>query len=197
MDEGWYVGAQAGYFNDIDQAYLRAQHAEEKCRRQKEENEEIRHEASKQLLQKDQQIAELTKRLNDMQYHPDILNDDEAVRIMARLSQKLDVWVKGSFKDPHLLQDLPLLELVDVLYSVGTTNELQNMHQKWAFIRAFVTSYLFYYFFDVYMVGVRDTDIEYSLMTMESGIFDNCMFLIQQLLFISATAANHCLPRPR
>ncbi|PKX97928.1 uncharacterized protein P174DRAFT_426282 [Aspergillus novofumigatus IBT 16806] len=125
---------------------------------QKEEIEEIHHEASKLLMQKDQHIAELTKRLNDIQYHPDILNDDEVVQIMAKLSQNLDVW----------------LEPVDVPYSMGIINKLQNMHHNWAFIRAFVTSYLFYYFSDVYMVGVRNPDIEYSLITMESDIFGKC-----------------------
>ncbi|GFF99327.1 hypothetical protein IFM61392_00773 [Aspergillus lentulus] len=174
MDEGWHERSRARLFNDIDQVYHRVQQAEEKCRRQKEEIEEIHHEASKLLMQKDQHIAELTKRLNAMQYHPDILNDDEVVQIMANLSQKLDVWVKGSFKDPSRLQSLPQLEPLDVPYSMGIINKLQSMHQNWAFIRAFVTSYLFYYFFDVYMVGVRNADIEYSLITMESEIFDKC-----------------------
>ncbi|GIJ83088.1 hypothetical protein Asppvi_001606 [Aspergillus pseudoviridinutans] len=174
MDEGWYVRMRARHFNEFDQVYHWAQQAEEKCRRQKEEIEEIRHEASQLLLQRDEHIAELTKRLNDMQYHPDILNDDEVVREMAKLSQKLDVWVKGSFKDPSLLQDLPQLKPVDVPYSMATINKMQNMHQNWAFIRAFVSSYLFYYFFDMYMVGVTNPDIEYGLITMESEIFDKC-----------------------
>jgi hypothetical protein len=184
MDEGWQARSRARLFNEIDQVYHRVQQVEEKCRRQKEEIEEIHNEASKLLMQKDQHIAELTKRLHDMQYHPDILNDDEVVQIMAMLSQKLDVWVKGSFKDPSRLQSLPQLEPVDVPYSMGTINKLQNMHQNWAFIRAFVTSYLFYYFFDVYMVGVRNSDIEYSLITMESEIFSKCMFSHQQYLII-------------
>ncbi|KAF7165713.1 hypothetical protein CNMCM5623_009813 [Aspergillus felis] len=175
MDQGWHVGSRARLHNEIDQVYQRAEQAEEKCRRQKEEIEEIRHEASKLLLQKDEHIAELTKRLNHMQYHPDVLNDDEVVRIMAKLSQKLDVWVKGSFKDASLLQDLPQLKPVDAPYSMATISKMQNMHQNWAFIPAFVASYLFYYSFDVYMVGVTNPDIEYGLVTMESEIFfDKC-----------------------
>jgi hypothetical protein len=184
MDESWHARSRARLFSDIDQVYHRVQQAEEKCRRQKEEIEEIHNESSKLLMQKDQHIAELMKRLNDMQYHPDILNDDEVIQIMAKLSQKLDVWVKGSFKDPSRLQSLLQLEPVDVTYSMGTISKLQNMDQNWALIWAFVTSYLFYYFFDVYMVGVRNSDNEYSLITMESEIFSKCMFSHQQYLII-------------
>ncbi|KAF7139724.1 hypothetical protein CNMCM5793_007614 [Aspergillus hiratsukae] len=176
IDEAWYAEERTYLINVIRQLRYQALQADEKCRRQKEENEEIRHEASKQLQQKDQHIAELTKRLNDLHYNPDILNDDEAIQTMAKLSQKLEVWVKGSFKDPQLLQNLPLLELVDVPYGPlpVETISLQTTHQKWGFIRAFVAAYLFYYFFDDYMVGVRNQDIKYSLMTMESEIFNQC-----------------------
>ncbi|KAF7137053.1 hypothetical protein CNMCM5793_006904 [Aspergillus hiratsukae] len=104
------------------------------------------------------------------------IRNEASTLTMAKLSKKLEVWVKGSFKDPQLLQNLALLELVDVPYGplpVETIN-LQNTHQKWASIRAFVAAYLFYYFLDDYMVGVRNPDIEYSLMTMESEIFNQC-----------------------
>ncbi|GIJ99523.1 hypothetical protein Aspvir_001656 [Aspergillus viridinutans] len=177
MDEGYYVAERRLLINRIKQLHHRALQAEEKCRRQKEQNAELRHEASKLLQQKDEHIAELTIRLNDLHYHPDILTDDEAIQTMAKLGQKLDVWVKGSFRNEDLLHDLPLLELVDMPYSplpVGTINQVQNPHHRWAFIRAFVTSYLFYYFFDDYMVGVRNPGTEYGLMTMESEIFDKC-----------------------
>jgi hypothetical protein len=52
---------------------------------------------------------------------------------MAKLSQKLDAWVRGSFKDPHLLQNLALFKLVDAPYSplpMETINNLQTTHQK-------------------------------------------------------------------
>jgi hypothetical protein len=178
MAEDWYERVRARHSNDMDQIYNWAKQAEEKCRRQKEDTEEIRHQTSTLLQQKDQHIAELTKRLNDLQYQPDVLNDDEVIQTMAKLCQQLDVWVKGSFKDPQLLQNLSQVEFVDVPYTVGTTNKLQNMHQKWAFIRAFVTSDLFYYFFDTYMVGLRNLDTEYTLMTMELEISDKCKFSI-------------------
>lgn len=183
MGEGECAAERRRLINWNRQFHYRALQAEEKCRRQREESEEIRHEASKQLQLKDQHIAELTKRLNDLHYQPDILNDDEVIRIMANLSHQLDVWVKGSFRNPDLLQNLPLLELVDVWYTplcVGMINKLQNTHHKWAFIRAFVTSYLFYYFFDAYMVGVTNPDIAYCLSDMESEIFGNCMLPLEQ-----------------
>ncbi|RHZ44339.1 uncharacterized protein CDV56_100737 [Aspergillus thermomutatus] len=198
MDDGWYVAGRRRLFNDINRVYYRALQAEERCRRQKEENEETRHEASQMLQQKDQHIAELTKRLNDLQYHPDILNDDEAIQIMVKLSQELDVWVKGSFKDPHLLQNLPQVELVNAPYSplrVGTINKLQNTHHKWAFIRAFVTSYLFYYFFDDYMVGVRNPELKYILITMESEIFDKCPGHVADNWRSATTMAFHSITK--
>ncbi|EAW23709.1 uncharacterized protein NFIA_032740 [Aspergillus fischeri NRRL 181] len=177
MDEGRYAAEPTHLINGIRQLHSLVLEAEERCRRQKEENEEMRHKASKLIQQKDQHIVELTDRLNDLQYHPDILDDDEATQTMVNLSHELDVWVKGSFRNPDLLENLPRLELVHMVYSplpLETIDNSRNTHQKWAFIRAFVTSYLFYYFFDPYIVGVRKPDTEYSLTTIESEVFDKC-----------------------
>ncbi|RHZ59223.1 hypothetical protein CDV55_105127 [Aspergillus turcosus] len=174
MDGGKHAAERRRLITQNRQLHYLAVQAQEKYRRQKEENKEIRHEASTLLQQKDQHIAELTKRLNDLHYQPDILNDDEVIQTMAKLSQKLDVWVKGSFKDPQLLQYLPQVDLVDVPFSLGTINSLQNTHQKWAFIRAFVASYLSYFFFDDYMVGVVNPHNADCLSTIESEISSEC-----------------------
>jgi hypothetical protein len=80
MDEAWYVTECTHFIDHIDQLYYQAVQAEEICRRQRQENKEIRHKASKVVEQKDEHIAELTKRLNDLVYHADILNDDEAIK---------------------------------------------------------------------------------------------------------------------
>lgn len=158
MDEGRYAAEPIDLINGIRQLYSLALEAEERCPRQTEETEEMRHAAMKLIQQKAQHIVDLTNRLNDLQYHPDILDDDEATQAIVSLNHKLDVWVKGTFRNPELLENLPRLKLVHVPYSplpLETTDSSQRPQQKWAFIRTFVTSYLFYYLFDSYMVGLK------------------------------------------
>jgi hypothetical protein len=137
---------------------------EEKIRRQNELLQESRQAADVSV----QEHSQLLIKLNELQKWTDSIDDDDAVRVMRRLFQRLEDWIKRHYSQPraaHPTRD----NSCDLAFS--RMNESYCTIQT---IQGFISEQIFQVILSRFMVGIRDRSLENLFYAMDTEVRRTC-----------------------
>ncbi|GES57038.1 hypothetical protein ATEIFO6365_0001032500 [Aspergillus terreus] len=150
----------------------------------------LKREHETELRRANEQVVELTRQLNSLQFTSDILCDDEASARMKHLNYRLERWVATHFNDRHALKEL-VLEEANV-----SSDELWSVSAQRAAFHSRASSLIWEPILSQFMLGAMKhaPGLDQYLAKLREAVFHQCpQIFSQQWDLATRTGVEHMM----